>query len=60
MGLVDRLKSALSTDTEGVKYQCASCGTEFDTAYERCPQCGEDDVRERGSFEFRPAGDEGS
>lgn len=61
MGLVDRIRDALSTDRNadgGVEYQCASCGEVFDTAHERCPNCGESDIRERGSFEFRPEGEQ--
>ena len=54
MGFLERLKRALSTDDGGGEYQCPSCGAVFDTAHERCPECAELDVRERGSFEFRP------
>ena len=49
---LDRLRETLSTDGSGVEYQCPSCGTVFDTAHERCPECGELEIRERGSFEF--------
>lgn len=53
MGLVNRLKGIVSS-SDGVEYQCPSCGVEFDTAHERCPRCGESDIRERGGFEFKP------
>lgn len=58
MSIIDRLKETFASDEHseetGVEYQCAACGTVFDTAHERCPECGESDIRERGSFEFRP------
>lgn len=54
MGFLDRLTELLPSGDGGVEYQCPSCGTVFDTAHDRCPECGEIDVRERGSFEFRP------
>ncbi|WP_201293951.1 hypothetical protein [Natronorubrum halalkaliphilum] len=54
MGLLDRLKETLPIDAEGIEYQCPTCGTVLETAHERCPECGEIDIRERGSFEFRP------
>ena len=58
MGLLDRLKETFSSGDDaasrGVEYQCTDCGAVFDTARDRCPECGETDIRERGSFEFRP------
>ena len=54
MGILEQLKDTLTPDDGGVEYQCPSCGTVFDTAHERCPECGGAEIRERGSFEFRP------
>lgn len=58
MGLLEQLKTTLSssgsTESTGVEYQCADCGEVFDAAHDRCPECGETAIRERGSFEFRP------
>lgn len=51
MTLIDRLRRWLGgsgTDSEGVVYECSSCGTRFDTAYEECPECGSEEIRERG------------
>ncbi|ELY50049.1 hypothetical protein [Natronolimnohabitans innermongolicus] len=53
MELLDRLKETLSPDDPGVEYRCPSCDAVFDTAYDRCPECGEIDMRERGGFDFR-------
>ncbi|WP_440770195.1 hypothetical protein [Natronorubrum sp. DTA28] len=53
MSILERLSETLPIGTEGVDYQCPSCGHVFDAAGERCPECGELDVRERSSPEFR-------
>ena len=57
MGLIDRLVETLPTDPGDVEYQCPSCGAVFETAHNRCPDCGELEIRERGSFEFEPKRD---
>lgn len=56
MGLVDTLKEMLSSDTGGgVEYECVECGNRFDTARERCPECGSTGVKEVEGFEVRPS-----
>ena len=57
MTLIDRLSRWVSgsdsdADVEGVTYECGSCGSTFDDAYEECPECGSTEIRERGG----PAG----
>jgi uncharacterized OB-fold protein len=55
MSLLDTLKQMLVPDTEsGVWYECAECGAEFDTARERCQECGSTDLKETESFDMRP------
>ncbi|ELY40070.1 primosomal protein N' [Natronorubrum tibetense] len=51
MNVLERLSDTLSIGGGDVEYQCPSCGSVVDTACERCPNCGELDLRERGRFE---------
>lgn len=56
MGLIDSLKEALVPQTErGVRYECVECGTQFDTARERCPECESTEIKEVEGFELRPS-----
>lgn len=55
MGIFQRLKDVLVPDTEpGVQYECTECGERFDTARERCPNCGSTETKEVEGFEMRP------
>lgn len=56
MGLLQSIKNAFSSDTDpGVHYQCTDCGETFDTARERCPNCGSEETKEVDGFEMRPS-----
>lgn len=55
MGVLDTIKDMLVPDTRrGVEYKCTECGATFDTARERCPECGSTETKEVGGFEMRP------
>jgi DNA-directed RNA polymerase subunit RPC12/RpoP len=55
MGILDTVRDMLVPDSEsGVWYRCTACGEEFDTARERCPECGSTDIKEVEGFDMRP------
>lgn len=55
MQLVDRVKRLVAgPDEEGIVLQCTNCGETFDEPQAACPVCGEDEIKEKGSFQFRP------
>lgn len=55
MSIFGTLKDMLVPDTDrGVVYRCAECGETFETARERCPDCGSEEIEEAEGFDMRP------